>query len=217
MRNTFLLFAVLVALFAAADERFYIEDFTVTPGETLTVSILLENAAQYTAFQTDVYLPEGLTVDQEDGDYIFDLTSRKSRDHNIAARLQQDGSIRLMSYSPSIKPYSGNSGALVTFSVTASDGFVGPTTIALRNSLFSTIEGSEVHFADEVCTVTVPSSLLVGDVDGDGRVTIGDVVGIIDMLVEGRANVADYPAADVDGDGRITIGDVTALIDRLLN
>ncbi len=54
---------------------------------------------------------------------------------------------------------------------------------------------------------------LVGDVDGDGAVTISDVTALIDYLL------AETPIAgdgDIDGDGNITIGDVTALIDILL-
>ena len=40
---------VVAVLCAAATDRFYIEDFTIAPGETKTVSILLENEATYTA------------------------------------------------------------------------------------------------------------------------------------------------------------------------
>ena len=89
------------------------------PGETRTVEILLDNETAYTAFQCDLYLPDGLTVDQDDGDYIFDLTPRKARDHSIASQPQSSGAIRVISYSPHINAYSGNSGALVTCSVTA--------------------------------------------------------------------------------------------------
>ena len=54
---------------------------------------------------------------------------------------------------------------------------------------------------------------LVGDVDGDGNVTISDVTALIDYLL------AETPIAgdgDVDGDGKITISDVTEIIDMLL-
>ena len=161
-----LLFAVLamVAMCAAATDRFYIEDFTIEPGETRTVSILLDNETAYTAFQTDLYLPDGLTVEQEDGDYIFNLTSRKGRDHNIASQLQADGAIRIMSYSPSIKPYSGNSGALVTFNVTASANFGGTKSIELKNTLFTTINGSEIPFNDEISQVIAPLNDLSGEI-----------------------------------------------------
>jgi flavodoxin len=54
----------------------------------------------------------------------------------------------------------------------------------------------------------------VGDVDGDGEVSISDVTVLIDMLLSGNTNNA---IADVDGDGEVSIGDVSALIDILLN
>lgn len=165
MKN-FLLFVVMAmaALCAAATDRFYIEDFSISAGETCMVSIMLDNETAYTAFQTDIYLPEGLIVEQEDGDYIFDLTSRKGRDHNIASQVQADGAIRIMSYSPSIKTYSGNSGALVTFNVTATDNAGGEITIELKNTLFTTKTGTEVAFNDETCHVNIPLKDLSGEI-----------------------------------------------------
>ena len=206
--------AVLVGLCSSANDRFYIEDFTIAAGETVTVSILLENEVAYTAFQTDIYLPEDLTIEQEDGDYIFDLTSRKARDHNIASQVQVDGAIRVMSYSPSIKAYSGNSGALVTFNVTANEGFTSSATIQIRNTLLTTTAGVEVAVADEECLVKL---FIKGDVDDDGKVTIGDVTALIDYLLYGDASSINLTNADVDQDGAIKISDVTELIDMLLS
>lgn len=206
----------MVAVGAAATDRFYIEDFTIAPSQTQTVSIILDNEIAYTAFQTDIYLPEGLTIEQEAGDYIFDLTTRKSRDHIVASQVQADGSIRVMSYSNRINAYSGNSGALVTFNVTASADFVGPATIWLKNTLFTTTEGTEIPFPDEECIVTVPVSIIKGDVDGDGNVNISDVTALIDYLLSGNASNIQLDNADVDDSGNINISDVTALIDILL-
>lgn len=58
--------------------------------------------------------------------------------------------------------------------------------------------------------------ILVGDVDNDGVITIGDVTGLIDYLLQGASSGAYLDASDVDGDGTITIADVTALIDIIL-
>ena len=216
-RTIIMTLTAVVALFAAATDRFYIEDFTINPGETLTVSILLDNEAEYTAFQCDLYLPEGLSVEQEDGDYIFDLTSRKGRDHNISSQLQVDGSIRIISYSPSIKAYSGNSGPLVTYNVTASSDFEGPASILLKNILFTTVAGNEVPFADEICTVTLTATALRGDVNGDSNVNISDVTTLIDYLLSGNAIGVNQTAADCNQDSLVNISDVTALIDYLLS
>ena len=66
---------------------------------------------------------------------------------------------------------------------------------------FATIEG--------VGDVT-PS---MGDMNGDGRITISDVTTLIDTLL----TTSDYyEYGDLNGNGRLDIGDVTSLIDFLL-
>lgn len=62
----------------------------------------------------------------------------------------------------------------------------------------------------EIIPVSTP-----GDMDGDGKVAIGDVTDLIDLLLNG--NAGGNAAADVDGDGTVGISDVTALIDLLLS
>ncbi|MDY6302590.1 MAG: dockerin type I repeat-containing protein, partial [Bacteroidales bacterium] len=56
---------------------------------------------------------------------------------------------------------------------------------------------------------------LVGDVNGDGEVSIADVTALIDYLLS-PGTTLDEDVADVNHDGEVTIGDVTALIDLLL-
>ena len=57
---------------------------------------------------------------------------------------------------------------------------------------------------------------LLGDVDGDGQVSISDVPLLIDYLLNNETTTLEKGNADVDGDGAIDINDVTALIDQLL-
>lgn len=53
----------------------------------------------------------------------------------------------------------------------------------------------------------------VGDINGDGVITIADVTVLIDMMMNGE----ELPAyADFNGDGTVSIADVTALIDFML-
>lgn len=217
MKKTLLLIiSMVVALWAAATDRFYIQDFTISPGDTVTVSIQLDNETEYTAFQTDIYIPVGLTIEQENGEYIFDLTSRKAHDHNIASQLQADGAIRVMSYSPGIKGYSGNSGPLVTFMVTADNDFTGTAVIQMKTILLITTSGVEIPFDNEECHVTLTAEGIKGDVNDDGYVTIADVTVLIDYLLGSSVLHFNSDNADVNGNGEITIADVTALIDMLL-
>lgn len=212
---SFLLLA-LVALSAKATDRFYIEDFTINPGETKVVSIMLDNAVEYSAFQADLYLPTGLSVIQVDGDYLIDLTDRKGRDHTISSQLQADGAMRIMSYSTSLKVYSGNSGALVTMSIAANESFTGLVTISMNNILFTTPLGEEVSFANETCEVSLSVIVKPGDVNGDDRINISDVTALIDFLLSDDDSHINRANSDVNGDGKINISDVTSLIDILL-
>lgn len=211
------LFFVLVALSAKATDRFYIEDFTINPGETKVVSIMLDNAVEYSAFQADLYLPTGLSVVQEDGNYLIDLTTRKGRDHTISSKLHAHGALRIMSYSTSLKVYSGNSGALVTMTIAADEGFTGPVTISMNNILFTTPLGEEVAFADETCTVTLPATVNRGDVNGDDKINISDVTALIDFLLSDDDSDINRANSDVNQDSKINISDVTTLIDYLLS
>ena len=58
------------------------------------------------------------------------------------------------------------------------------------------------------------STVVPGDINGDGNISISDVTGLIDLLLSGGEMP---PYADANGDGVVTIKDVTDLIDMLLN
>lgn len=56
----------------------------------------------------------------------------------------------------------------------------------------------------------------LGDTNGDGVLSINDIVILIDSLLTADGNDIYSGASDVDGDGRVNIADVTELIDTLL-
>lgn len=67
------------------------------------------------------------------------------------------------------------------------------------------------------CTVTVtgPTSVILGDVNYDGTVNLGDLTTLINMLLLDASYYNE--AADMNQDDQINIDDLTALIDYLLN
>ena len=60
-------------------------------------------------------------------------------------------------------------------------------------------------------------TVLIGDVNNSGDVTIADVTALIDYLLSGNATGINLAAADCNGSSDVTIADVTALIDYLLS
>ena len=78
---------------------------------------------------------------------------------------------------------------------------------------------SEYCFIDDIeigYEATWTPEYVLGDVDDDGNVGIGDIVALIDYLLSGDETGINMLAADLDGDTNITIGDVSDLIDMLL-
>lgn len=58
---------------------------------------------------------------------------------------------------------------------------------------------------------------LVGDVNGDGEVTIADVNTLIDAVLQDEPDSEIFDRADVNGDDELTIADVNVLIGLILN
>ena len=74
------------------------------------------------------------------------------------------------------------------------------------------IKGTSFH------TIVFPEAPLyeIGDVNGDGKLSIKDVTDLIDYLLTENSESINLDVADINGDGHITIKDVTDLISLLL-
>ena len=63
----------------------------------------------------------------------------------------------------------------------------------------------------------LPPTYELGDVDGDGQVSISDVNTIIDLLLGATYDEDVRKRADVDNDEEVTVSDITFLIELLLS
>lgn len=132
------------------NDSFYIPDFKIAVGETKTISMVLDNETQFTAFQTDLYLPEGLSVVAGS----FKMTARGSSGHTVSAKSFDDGRTRIICLSLGNDVFSGNSGALLTFDITAGKEVAETVKIALKNNIFSMANAKEYALENSECTVT---------------------------------------------------------------
>jgi len=60
-------------------------------------------------------------------------------------------------------------------------------------------------------------SFLMGDANGDGRITTFDVTKVVDYILTGNEEGLNKTAADMNGDGQITTFDVTQIVQLILN
>ena len=67
-----------------------------------------------------------------------------------------------------------------------------------------------------VLPISANAGAMIGDVNGDGKVSIADVAALIDYLLRSAENEDMYVYGDVNNDNVVNIGDVSSLIDILL-
>ena len=58
---------------------------------------------------------------------------------------------------------------------------------------------------------------LLGDANGDWRISIADAVAIVDYILSDGKTPLVVPAADMDGNGRVSIADAVAIVDYILS
>ena len=214
-KNIILILAALISISAVARDRLYIENFQIQAGETYLMPLLLDNDTVYSTFQTDLYLPEGLEVALDEGEFIVDLTDRVTNNHVVSTYQQPDGAIRIFVTSQNVRPFSGNSGAIAVVEIHALPSFSGTKQVSLRGTVFVEENGRRHDFED--CTAFASSGdnpIVSGDVDGDGTVTAADVTALYNYLLNSDSTA--LVNGDQDGDGFITAGDVTVVYNILL-
>lgn len=131
------------------DDKAFIPDFSIAAGGTQEISLELANETTFTAFQADIILPVGLTI--QDGS--FRLSDRAS-DHTVSSKSFSDGRTRIVCMSLSSTPFSGRDGALISFAVVADKDIAQKSEIRLNNLIFTTPRAHEYILPNSVTTVT---------------------------------------------------------------
>ena len=198
------------------DNYLSLEDMEVIHGKTIIIPVSLENESELSAFQTDLYLPEGFELVKEDGDYLVELSDRKGRDHVIMANDLDDGGIRILSYSTTVKPYSGNEGELFYITIKTPDDGDGDYTIMLKNTLLTTTDHEELNAPDASCTVTV-YPYIMGDANNSGTVTVTDIVATARHILNYHPAPFVIGAADMNYDGSITVTDIVMIAQLIMD
>lgn len=144
-----------IVLGSQHSNKLFIPDFKIAVNETKTIGLVLDNETSFTAFQTDVYLPEGLSIVAN----TFAVTNR-ALGHSVSARSFSDGRTRITCFNPNNASFSGNSGALVEFYISANKDVAECCNIELRNNIFSTTTGGEFVLDNSVTKVTTERALV---------------------------------------------------------
>lgn len=100
------------------------------------IAVNLENANNYTAFQMDVVLPDGMKI------VGTSLSSRAGESHKLYSRTQLDGSVRMLVSSVNGEAFSGNEGAVLYIDVEGANA----NSVEILNILFSDVNANTREF-----------------------------------------------------------------------
>lgn len=194
-----------------------INDAEAFTGKTLVLPILMNNTAEITGLQMDLYLPEGVTIaPNAKGKPLIELTDRMEEQYSLSNHAQSDGAIRIAGMSIESEPFTGTEGAIINVTLNIDEEMVDDDyTIELKNIVLSDVSGTYHRLANTSATLTVKSYTL-GDVDNSGDVNINDAVCIVNYILNKNLTTFVVAAADLDASGDININDPVVLINRFI-
>jgi len=179
---------------AQTTDKLYIDNFSINAGETKAISINLTNTEnEYLAFQFDLDLPEGISIDYtiKKGKVVYTASLNEDRmdDHVLTVSQLEDGEsnplpgkYRLLAYSNTNSKFWENSGELINITLVAASDITGGEVSGLLHSItFTNTDPTPktINFSDAAFTVTATTSINEIEMSNDKPATIYDLKGNI--------------------------------------
>lgn len=184
----------------------------IKAGQTGKITIALDNATDYTAFQMEIKLPAGLSIESSGA---MEIVSAVNADHQVAYNTV-DGVTKVAAYSFD-GASNGNeafkaTGDFLIITVTADADYT-PADVQIDNIIFVTQSDLAAVTDFEVET----EAGLMGDVDGNGKVDTNDAILVIKYFLGQNPENFNAAVADLTGEGKIDTNDAIAIIKIFLN
>ena len=140
------------AIKSAADVqgRVYMDDISVKAGEQQKLGLQMENAADFIAFQCDVYLPAGMNVARDDdGKLKVALSNDAAGSHIISANMLDNGAMRIVVISPQNDRFVLSGNNIVNLTVMTDDALTDGSMIDIRNVRLVKSSGNSEYLASD--------------------------------------------------------------------
>ena len=162
--------SILMVAFVAACMSAFADDVVsinpnplqVSPGDEVELEIVFENSGgNYTAFDLDISMPEGISAELDEGEIVCDKGDmyEKKDDHTIMTKSLASGADYFNCYSPTSKTISSGKGVVLVVSYKVSEDIAtGEYKGKLSRIVFVTADQKEVAFDDvEFKVLVVPT------------------------------------------------------------
>ena len=191
-----------------------VQDVEVAAGESVTLNIELNNTTtNLMGWQCDISLPEGLTLElKANGKPKGTLGERfATTEHTISSTVLANGNYRFIVTSMDGETIPGTSGTLFTVTLKADASLAVGTKLSgiVKNIEFNTKDNQKLTFSDVSINVSIKSAAILGDVNGDGEVNVGDIVTVCNVMA--GISTVDPQVADVNKDGEVNVGDIVTI------
>ena len=199
----------------------YIERIEAASGSQIQLSVKMKNTVAVQGYQFDLYLPEGVTVaNDEDGFAMAELSTDRTtvnKTNYFDTAPTSDGGFRVLCGSSKGYTFNGNDGevAIITLNI-SQDMEDGEHAIILKNVKLSDTN-STPYSTDYLKSTLVISSYTLGDVNADGSIDVADFIAVANHIL-GKAVVGFVAkAADANEDGSIDVADFIAIANMILH
>ena len=186
-------------------------------GMSCELPVAMRNVAGISALQCDIILPEGISLAQEDGNYLVDVSSeRLAVSHAVSIRQLSSGAVRMLITSTMAEPFSGNDGDLFVLHLDVAPGLEdGVYPVELTNVVMADVNAL-TYYAPDVATTVIIKNIIKGDANGDGMVNVGDYVTTANYIMELNPVPFVFAAADVDENETIDVGDLVGITNIIM-
>lgn len=202
------------------NNKLTVTDMTQCSGGRGVLNVLLTDEETIMGFQFDLKLPAGVTVAEKDGKLLAQLTGNAVNTHSISSSKVSDGQYRFVVTPQGSRAISQETGDGMTITIDVADNVtVGSYEMSIKDIEMTVKKAGnvleDIHPKNSTAMLTIIEAVM-GDVNGDGRVSVTDVISMNSYILEEEPAQFIRKVADLNGDGKVTITDMVQVIDIIL-
>lgn len=202
------------------NNKLTVTDMTQCCGGRGVLSVLLTDEETIMGFQFDLELPTGVTVAEKEGLLMAALTGNAVNTHSISSSKVGERLYRFVVTPQGSRAISNADGGGMNITIDVADDMaVGTYTMTIKDIEMTVKKAGnvyeDIHPKNSTATLTITEATM-GDVNGDGRVSVTDVISMNSYILEEEPAQFIRKVADLNGDGKVTITDMVKVIDIIL-
>lgn len=202
------------------NNKLTVTDMTQCCGGRGVMSVLLTDEETIMGFQFDLQLPAGVTVAEDSNSKLMAaLTGNAVNTHSISSSKVSDGVFRFVVTPQGNRAISNATGDGMTITIDVADNVATGTYDMAIKDIEMTVRRSgslyDIHPKNSTATLKIAEAMM-GDVNGDGRVSVTDVISMNSYILEEVPAQFIRKVADLNNDGKVTITDMVQVIDIIL-